>query len=148
MITIAPALTPEYASPEQVRGGPVTEASDVYSLGVLLCEVLTGSRPRDSQIPGRVHRDIEDILRMAVREDPVHRYVSAGRLGEDVGRFLDGLPVIARKGHMAYRASKFLRRKSSLVLAVAVGVASRWRSTNGTTSASWSIARLRPRSSR
>jgi Tol biopolymer transport system component len=121
-ITVAPAMTPEYASPEQVRGLPISEASDVYSLGVLMCEVLTGHRPNDSQIPGKLPGDLENIIRVATREDPIHRYASAALLGADIGRYLDGLPVWARRGHLAYRASKFLRRKSSVALAVAIGI--------------------------
>jgi Tol biopolymer transport system component/serine/threonine protein kinase len=122
IITVTPALTPEYASPEQMIGAPVTEASDVYSLGVLLCELLTGRRPGESPPNAGVPREVDDIVRMAVQVNPAHRYATAGPLGADVGNYLNGLPVRARQGHAAYRASKFLRRKSSLVLAVGVGL--------------------------
>lgn len=123
LITAAQAMTPEYASPEQLRHGNVTEASDVYSLGVLLCEIVTGKRLHGGNVPPGLPRDIEMIVRMATREEPERRYESASAFGEDVRRYLDGLPVRARKGALGYRASKFLRRQRSVALAVAAGLA-------------------------
>jgi serine/threonine protein kinase len=122
-ITVAPAMTPEYASPEQQPGGAVTAASDVYSLGILLCELLTGKRPRDGNVPPGLPRDLETIIRMATREEPDRRYASAALFGDDVRRYLEGRPVRARKGAFGYRASKFLRRQRSVALAVAAGLA-------------------------
>src|SRR6185436_9116596 len=90
--TLAGAMTPDYASPEQISGGVVTEVSDVYSLGVLLYELLTGERPkarmedlriREPMPPSRVapgrglDRDLDAVVMMAVQHDPAMRYASA-----------------------------------------------------------------------
>lgn len=146
-------MTPEYASPEQVRGLPVTTASDVYSLGVLLYELLTGRRPyrlpkhppeevarvvcavepeRPSTAvavtrgtrPERPRRglagDLDNIALKALRKEPQRRYASAEQLSEDIRRHLEGLPVTARRDTLAYRASKFVRRRRVEVAAAAL----------------------------
>lgn len=139
--TTAWLLTPDYASPEQIRGEPVTAASDVYSLGGVLYELLTGKRAH--RINGRsaaeieravcqaevetpsaaaglreLRGDLDNILRMALRKEPERRYSSVERLAEDLRRHLDGRPVSARKDTLAYRAGKFVGR-NRLALAAA-----------------------------
>ena len=101
---------------------PSLKASDVYSLGVLLCELLTEHRPAGGKLPPGLHGDLETIVRMAIREEPERRYASAGMLAEDIRRYIEGLPVSARKGRFAYRASKFARRHRTAILAGAAGL--------------------------
>jgi tRNA A-37 threonylcarbamoyl transferase component Bud32/tetratricopeptide (TPR) repeat protein len=128
------ALTPAFASPEQVRGEPVTTATDVYSLGALLYVLLT-DRPPHSVVEGgdisavlnavltkeperpsaaapgaRIPRDLEAVVLKALRKEPETRYGSVDRLARDVERFLEGRPVEAQRGSAAYRARKFARR--------------------------------------
>jgi serine/threonine-protein kinase len=129
-------MTPDYASPEQVRGGPITTASDVYALGVLLYLLLTGRRPLsfaaytapeiarvvcDQEPPrpsavvaGRHGRalagDLDTVVLKALAKSPERRYGSADQLSEDLRRHLEGLPVLARKDTFVYRAGKFVRR--------------------------------------
>ena len=109
-------LTPAYASPEQIAGDPATTASDVYSLGVVLHEMLVGSRPcveRESRLPSAdsaAPRDVTSIVRMALHEEPVRRYRSADQLREDVERHLVGLPVEARHATTTYRLWRFIGR--------------------------------------
>ncbi len=131
-------MTPDYASPEQLFGQELTTATDIYSLGVLLFELLTGSRPytlrgltpaaaerlvchqegrKPSSIRGLSERtrrelsgDLDRIVLMAMDTDPSRRYLSAQHLGEDLLRFLQGKPVLARKATPIYRLSKFMRR--------------------------------------
>ncbi|MEM8995032.1 MAG: serine/threonine-protein kinase [Acidobacteriota bacterium] len=130
-------LTPEYASPEQVLGQTLTTASDVYSLGVLLFELVTGHRPYDLEglRPSEIERvvceaepaparrqardrgaaptwgeDLDVILAKALRKEPERRYASAEQLAGDVDRYLRQLPVIARKDSLSYRARTFVRR--------------------------------------
>ncbi|MCA1618684.1 MAG: serine/threonine-protein kinase [Acidobacteria bacterium] len=105
------AFTPEYAAPEQVSGGQVTTASDVYSLGVLLRD-LTG--------PRRLAGEMENIVAMARHEEPARRYGSAAQLAEDIHRYLEGRPVRARKDSFTYRAGKFVRRNTVGVAAAAL----------------------------
>jgi serine/threonine protein kinase len=141
-------MTPEYASPEQVKGDPITTASDVYSLGIVLYELLTGeqpfqfdaSRPLDSaraiceQEPGRpsgaaegkrrreLKGDLDNIVLMAIRKEPARRYASADALSDDIWRYLNRYPVRARRDTPVYRVGKFLRRNriSAMVTAIAV----------------------------
>jgi serine/threonine-protein kinase len=153
-------MTPDYASPEQVRGEPLTTGSDVYALGVVLYELLAGRRPYQIKTgaerelhelvcerepdrpsmsatrrpdpddleaptvaaiasargasPDRLQRmltgDLDAIVMMALRKEPRRRYGSAELLAEDIERYLDGLPVLARRPGKAYYLGKFLRR--------------------------------------
>jgi eukaryotic-like serine/threonine-protein kinase len=132
----ARVLTPQYASPEQIRGEAVTTASDVYALGVILYELLSGCRPY--QVTGRgaaeierivgeqepappsaqapdalkktLRGDLDTIVLKALRKDPAGRYATAAELAADVQRYLDGYPVLARPDRPMYRAAKFVRR--------------------------------------
>jgi eukaryotic-like serine/threonine-protein kinase len=115
-------MTPEYASPEQIAGKPVTTASDVYSLGVLLFELLTGERPAGPG-PLPLRGDLQNILGMALEEDPQRRYGSVEKFADDIRRHLGGHPVAARRPTFAYRASKFVRRNALAVAAAAAIVA-------------------------
>jgi eukaryotic-like serine/threonine-protein kinase len=131
-------MTPEYASPEQLREEALTTASDVYSLGVLLYELLTGVRPhpveqlplhelmrvvseaesvRPSQraaergLPAKALRgDLDNIVLMALRKAPRQRYQNVEQLSEDLHRYLTGQPVSARPATLGYRTAKYLQR--------------------------------------
>jgi non-specific serine/threonine protein kinase/serine/threonine-protein kinase len=150
-------LTPQYASPEQLLGEPVTTASDVYSLGVLLYELLTGVRPyslpdgitneqrlaaqgTEPRRPSAVARerrlrgDLDRIVLMALRREPERRYGTAEQLADDVQRHLEHRPVTARPATASYVVSSFLRRhafgatlSTVIVVGLAVGVVAVWR---------------------
>ena len=126
-------MTPQYASPEQLLGGAITTATDVYSLGVLLFELLTGAHPFDaktrtpaseaapaSSFAKGLRGDLDNILACALDVDPLRRYGSVEKLADDIRRHLSGHPVAARRATFAYRAQKFVRRNA---LAVATGAA-------------------------
>jgi serine/threonine protein kinase/Tfp pilus assembly protein PilF len=140
-------FTPEYASPEQVLGETVTTAADVYALGVVLYELLTGERPlhlartnpaewarivRESEpkapsaiaTDGRALRgDLDTVTLMALRREPDRRYPSVDRLADDVRRYLDQRPVRARSDSWRYRTGKFVRRhRVAVSAAVLFGV--------------------------
>lgn len=132
------ALTPRYASPEQFQGGPVTTASDVYSLGVVLYELLTGAIPPNSSTKPsdvvrvrskgkscagwarRLRGDLDGIILKAIHPDPSARYSSVDQLLDDLWRERAGLPVSARSGTRAYRLSKFVGRHRAGVIAASV----------------------------
>jgi serine/threonine-protein kinase len=138
-------LTPEFASPEQLAGAPLTVATDVYSLGVVLHHLLTGTgpyRPRnssraaledavrgDDRIPPSeaatepglrrpLRGDLDTIVLKALKRESDERYSTVDAFADDVERHLAGLPVLARPDSTWYRVSKFVRRH-----AVPVGVA-------------------------
>jgi tetratricopeptide (TPR) repeat protein len=117
-------LTPEYSSPEQIEGGPVTTATDVFALGILLYELIFGKHPfrQKRQPPHEVMRAIcEDdpphfagelyaIAATALRKRPEWRYPSVEQLADDVRNYRRGLPVSAKGDGRAYRLKKFARR--------------------------------------
>ena len=131
-------MTPDYASPEQIAGRPVTTASDVYSLGVLLFELLTGQRPfnsvqrtgdteapRASSISGArgLRGDLDRILMVALEPDEQQRYGSVEKFADDIRRHLGGHPVSARGASLSYRTAKFVRRNRLVVAAGALALA-------------------------
>jgi eukaryotic-like serine/threonine-protein kinase len=128
-------MTPQYASPEQLLGRVVTTSTDVYSLGVLLFEVLTDQKPFDpatrmpnteAPVPSSMSNarglrgEVDDIVLAALEVDPAQRYASVDKFADDVRLHLSGHPIAARRSTFGYRASKFVRRN---LLAVAAGVA-------------------------
>ncbi len=131
-------FTPGYASPEQVRGRAITILTDVYSLGAIFYELLSGVRaqPLDFGTPTRIEHavceetslglpsavappDLGYVATMALRKDPSDRYQSAEQFASDINRALGGWPVMAKADTAAYRARRFFGRN-----AVKVGVAS------------------------
>lgn len=127
--------SPDYASPEQILGEPLTVATDVYSLGALLCELAGGRAPRAlakasleetvravreeaGELP--VRGDLEQIVRKALRVDAAQRYGTVEELAGDVKRYLAGLPVEARAPSVGYRVRKFLWRNRLAAVAATV----------------------------
>jgi serine/threonine protein kinase/tetratricopeptide (TPR) repeat protein len=151
-------MTPAYASPEQILGKRIGTASDIYSLGVILYELLTGQKPYKinsrSQIeiekavlefepqkpstvqnskfkiqnskfnpkskiqnPKSLKGDLDTIILKALRREVAERYVSVGQFSEDVRRYLEGVPILARPHTFSYRAAKFIRRNRVGVIA-------------------------------
>jgi tRNA A-37 threonylcarbamoyl transferase component Bud32/tetratricopeptide (TPR) repeat protein len=138
-------LTPDYASPEQVAGGPITTATDVYLLGAVLYKLLTGVSPHQFEdtsagaviaaiTSGRVtppskrapglNADLESIVMKALRKEPQDRYTSADALAEDLRAWLEWRPVQARSGAVWYRTRRLLRRHWAFATATALVIAS------------------------
>jgi hypothetical protein len=144
----ASMMTPDYASPEQILGRSVTSVSDVYSMGAVLYELLTGVRPHrtescapmaieravcldpvispsdavaaDRSLSRRLKGDLDNIVLRAMQKDPARRYRSAEHLAEDLQRYLGSRPVKARPDAITYRIDRFVRRDR---LSVALGAA-------------------------
>jgi hypothetical protein len=132
------ALTPDYASPEQIRGDPIGTASDVYSLGVVAFELLAGARPyrlpqglgaaalaeaiARVEVPlasraasaeamrGELRGDLDAILVRALAKASVDRYATVDALADDLERHLRGEPVRARAASRGYVAERWVRR--------------------------------------
>jgi eukaryotic-like serine/threonine-protein kinase len=167
-------MTPRYASPEQVRGDPITTASDVYALGVVLYQLLAGRLPYrlDGRTPAEIvhliceqepekpstvlrrapgilasilgppfgpsasvksvdqrrppplalSRDVDTIILRALAKEPLRRYGSAAQLAEDLRRYLEGLPILARKPTWRYRVRKLLARNKMAAAATAAAI--------------------------
>jgi len=132
-------LTPGYAAPEQISGEPITTATDVFGLGIVLYQLLTGARPfgktgataqeiaketceTDPARPSRLVEapcpvprrrlagDLDNICLMALRREPERRYPSPGQLADDLARHQDGDPVAARPATLKYRTTKLMSR--------------------------------------
>ncbi|MBM3796595.1 MAG: hypothetical protein FJW31_21625 [Acidobacteria bacterium] len=137
------AYTPDYASPEQILGRPASTSNDIYSLGVILCEMLTGSMPRPSarvpldewlrsiergEMAVSIEGDLGHIVRKAIHADPSQRYQSAADLACDIEAYLDRRPISARPDSRSYRTRRFVVRNrwpvaGAAVAAVAIGAA-------------------------
>ena len=142
-------LTPAYASPEQALGVPVTTASDIYSLGAILYELLTRQLPhqfgterpspiqllqvigeqaprrpslaaRSPDIRRQLRGDLDNIVLRAMAQEPARRYPNASALADDLQRYLTGRPVRARPHTAHYRAAKFVGRNKVAVTAGAL----------------------------
>jgi tRNA A-37 threonylcarbamoyl transferase component Bud32 len=134
----ASPITPAYASPEQIRGEVVTAAADVWSLGVMLYELVSGRRPYDvfgltpTEVLARQalrptpisHDDLDAVAMKALEPDPVRRYPSVEAFAADLRRFLAHRPVSARPASSASRIKMFLRRNRWAAAAAGVVVVS------------------------
>jgi len=145
------ALTPQYAAPEQLLGQPVTTATDVYALGLVLYVLLTGAHPLGNSArstPELIHAvvkeealrpslaanapisrrralegDLDTILGKALKKDPAERYASVAAFAEDLRRYLSHEPISARPDTVPYRVAKFVRRnRGSVVSGLLVAV--------------------------
>jgi hypothetical protein len=124
-------LTPDYASPEQITGAPVTTATDIYSLGGVLYKLLTGEAPRQVEddsaralvkalsseklaphpnMAASLKGDLAMVVIKALRREPQERYATVEQFSEDLENYLASRPIRARKGDTWYRMRKFLRR--------------------------------------
>jgi serine/threonine-protein kinase len=149
--TLDRPLTPAYAAPEQLRGEPVTTTTDVYALGCLLYELLTGERPfrlhdeptldqlrnvldstgpiPPSQLrlpdapvpPRRLRGDLDTIVLKALKREPDRRYATVDAFAEDLKRYLAGAPIAAHRDSALYRARKFVARHWVAVAASVIG---------------------------
>ena len=140
------AFTLDYASPEQIAGAPITTSSDIYSLGVILYELLSGQRPYklkrnsrgaleeaileidvrppsevvdDRSVRKRMRGDLDTIILKALKKRPEDRYATMNALVEDVERYLSNRPVLARPDAASYRIGKFVGRNALAVAASA-----------------------------
>jgi non-specific serine/threonine protein kinase/serine/threonine-protein kinase len=142
-----PIMTRQYASPEQVRGKRITTSCDIYALGLILYEMLTGERPYDlkDKPVDEVERlvcifdppppsatvtenttrytlrgDLDRIVMMALRKEPERRYGSVEAMATDLTRYLDGRPVSAQRDTWHYRAGKYINRNRGSLVGAAV----------------------------
>ncbi|MGA7305706.1 MAG: serine/threonine-protein kinase [Rhodothermales bacterium] len=139
------AATPEYTAPEVLSEGTITTGSDVFSLAVVLHELLVGVRPivlADTESPDApaedeassarstpheplarepasvpLKPDLEAIIQKGIDPDPERRYRTIEDFESDIGRFMDSRPITARPNTPAYRFGKFVRRNRGAVLA-------------------------------
>ena len=140
--TRAGLMTPDYASPEQIQGGPISTLTDVYTLGVLLYELLSGVQPfgqpkaeihevlrricedgpAKPSAGGRVELrgELDNIVLKAIQKKPAERYASVEQFDADLQRYLDGLPVLAQGDSVLYQARKFVKRYKVSVAATAI----------------------------
>ncbi|MBX3283591.1 MAG: serine/threonine protein kinase [Acidobacteria bacterium] len=131
--TLNAPITPEYASPEQILDKPISTSADIYSLGLILYEILTelppveiygvsrtdisrGIREVDPQRPSvkvgdrALKGDLDNIVLNCLEKAPELRYASVEQLSADIERYLTGYPIVAHKRSAAYRARKFVSR--------------------------------------
>ena len=166
------ALTPGYASPEQIRGEPLGTASDVYSLGAVAYELLTGARPyrlkrasaaeleeavtsmdaplaseaaREPALRKQLKGDLDAILNKALKTNSTQRYATVEALAQDLRRHLDHQPVLAQPDRLSYRAGKFISRYR---LQVAAGVIVALALLAGAGVALWQAQRARAQAAR
>lgn len=132
--------TPSYMAPEQASGkkGVITVAVDIYSLGAILYEMLTGRPPFKGptrmatvrqvlterpipprQLNPRIDRDLESICLKCLEREPQHRYASAEALAEDLERWLAGEPILAAPRPWWYRTLKWMKRRPTMAALVA-----------------------------
>jgi len=134
-------MTPEYAAPEQILGRPITTSTDVYQLGVVLHRLLVGRTPFGDRttsvheleraileaepppLTGELRGDLDAILRKALAKEPNARYASVQDFADDVQRYLERRPVLARRQTTAYRLQRFARRHRAGLAAAAAVVA-------------------------
>jgi len=116
-------LTPDYASPEQVSGAPVTTATDVYQLGAILFRLITGEKPGMASKVA-IRGDLDNIVRRAMHTKPGRRYASAQQLAEDLQRYLESRPVLARPDSLTYSAQKWIQRSPLAAGAILAAVLS------------------------
>jgi len=137
-------LTPDFASPEQVKGTAKTTATDVYSLGAVLYDMLTGRSPHETA-PGQglieevicsvdpvsitkvnpaLPRDLDYVVRRALRKEPTERYPTVDAFADDLRAVLESRPVTVRSGDAWYKLRKFARRRWLPVSAVAAVILS------------------------